>query len=96
MTREEADRMMDSVIREMTDEWEGGPLREDALGVWQGESYIRRVHHAGWALTRFAVTESLIRFNEIKAWDGKLPVYMAGEGTTTVPVLQLGEADSGA
>ncbi len=43
-----------------------------------------------------SLTESLIRFNEIKAWDGKLPVYMAGEGTTTVPVLQLGEADSGA
>ena len=35
-------------------------------------------------------TEALIRFNEIKAWDGKLPVYMAGDGTTTVPVLNLG------
>ena len=37
-----------------------------------------------------SLTENLIRFNEIKSWDGKLPVYMAGEGTTTVPVLQLG------
>ena len=37
-----------------------------------------------------SLTENLIRFNEIKSWDGKLPVYMAGEGATTVPVLQLG------
>ena len=28
--------------------------------------------------------------DEIKSWDGKLPTYMAGEGATTVPVLQLG------
>ena len=39
-----------------------------------------------------SLTESLIRFNEIKVWDGKLPVYMAGEGSTTVPVLQLGQS----
>ncbi len=37
-----------------------------------------------------SLTENLIRFNEIKSWDGKLPTYMAGEGATTVPVLQLG------
>ena len=37
-----------------------------------------------------SLTENLIRFNEVKNWDGKLPTYMAGEGTTTVPVLQLG------
>ena len=37
-----------------------------------------------------SLTDNLIRFNEIKAWDGKLPVYMAGEGATTVPVLELG------
>ena len=36
-----------------------------------------------------SLTENLIRANEIKSWDGKLPVYMAGEGTTTVPVLQM-------
>ncbi len=36
-----------------------------------------------------SLTENLIRFNEVKNWDGKLPVYMAGEGTTTVPVLQM-------
>ena len=37
-----------------------------------------------------SLTENLIRFNEIKNWDGKLPTYMAGEGSTTVPVLQFG------
>ena len=41
-----------------------------------------------------SLTENLIRFNEVKSWDGKLPVYMAGEGATTVPVLQMG-AESG-
>ena len=37
-----------------------------------------------------SLTENLIRSNEIKAWDGKLPVYMAGDGTT-IPVLQFGQ-----
>ena len=36
-----------------------------------------------------SLTDHLIRFNEIKAWDGKLPVYMAGQGTTTLPILNL-------
>ena len=40
-----------------------------------------------------SLTENLIRFNEIKNWDGKLPVYMAGEGSTTVPVLQFGSEE---
>ena len=37
-----------------------------------------------------SLTENLIRFNEIKAWDGKLPTYMSGQGGTTIPVLSLG------
>ncbi len=41
-----------------------------------------------------SLTENLIRFNEVKNWDGKLPTYMAGEGTTTVPVLQMGSDES--
>jgi len=36
-----------------------------------------------------SLTENLIRFNEVKAWDGKLPTYMAGQGATTVPILNL-------
>ncbi len=44
-----------------------------------------------------SLTDNLIRFNEVKTWDGKLPVYMAGEGTSTVPVLNLGSgAETGA
>ena len=42
-----------------------------------------------------SLTENLIRFNEVKNWDGKLPTYMAGEGTTTVPVLQMGATGAG-
>ena len=38
-----------------------------------------------------SLTENLIRSNEIKAWDGKLPTYMAGQGATTVPILNMGE-----
>ena len=37
-----------------------------------------------------SLTEQLLRFNEIKAWDGKLPTYLSGEGAATIPVLQLG------
>ena len=43
-----------------------------------------------------SLTENLIRFNEVKNWDGKLPTYMAGEGTTTVPVLQMGAGETSA
>ena len=40
-----------------------------------------------------SLTDNLIRFNEIKAWDGKLPTYMAGEGTATLPILNLGATE---
>ena len=40
-----------------------------------------------------SLTENLIRFNEVKAWDGKLPTYMAGKGSSTVPILNLGGAE---
>ena len=39
-----------------------------------------------------SLTENLIRFNEVKAWDGKLPTYMAGQGATTMPILNMGGA----
>ncbi|MCR5296203.1 MAG: PD-(D/E)XK nuclease family protein [Clostridiales bacterium] len=54
LTKEQADGIMDRVCAELTREWERGPLGEDALGVWQGEDYLRRVHFAAWTLTRFA------------------------------------------
>ena len=43
-----------------------------------------------------SLTENLIRFNEIKNWDGKLPTYMSGQGGTTIPVLNLGGETEGA
>lgn len=36
-----------------------------------------------------SLTDSLIRYTEVSQWDGQLPTYMAGEGTQTVPVLNL-------
>ena len=41
-----------------------------------------------------SLTENLIRFNEIKSWDGKLPTYMAGQGGTTVPILNMGGTET--
>ena len=45
---------MDGILNELTEEWKEGPLREDAVGAWQGEGYLRRVRHAARVLTRFA------------------------------------------
>ncbi len=53
-TDAQVDGRMDAICAELTEEWEGGPLREDALGIWQGEDCLRRVHHAARVLTRFA------------------------------------------
>lgn len=41
-----------------------------------------------------SLTENLIRFNEVKSWDGKLPTYMAGQGGTTVPILNMGGTEA--
>ena len=51
---ERADAIMDAVCAELTEDWEGTPLKEDALGIWQGETYLRRIYHAARVLTRFA------------------------------------------
>ena len=48
------DGIMDGICAELTQEWEESPLREDALGIWQGEEYLRRVRHAARVLARFA------------------------------------------
>ena len=37
-----------------------------------------------------SLTDSLIKYTEISQWDGQLPTYLAGEGSQTVPVLNLG------
>ncbi len=36
-----------------------------------------------------SLTESLIKWQQANAWDGKLPTYMAGEGSTSLPILDL-------
>ena len=54
LPEERVDGMMDAICAELTTEWEDTPLREDALGIWQGEEYLRRIHHAARVLTRFA------------------------------------------
>ena len=38
-----------------------------------------------------SLTDALIDYTEITQWDGKLPTYMAGGDSTTVPVLDLSE-----
>jgi len=37
-----------------------------------------------------SLTENLIKFNEVKNWNGQLPTYVSGEGSTTLPILQMG------
>ncbi len=38
-----------------------------------------------------SLTENLLKFNEIKAWDGNLPTYVGGG--TTLPILNLTETE---
>ena len=54
MTEEQVDGIMDAICAELTQEWEDSPLREDAVGEWTGEGYLRRVRRAAQVLTRFA------------------------------------------
>ena len=54
ITPEQADGYMDAVCAELTEEWRDSPLRDDAVGEWTGEGYLRRVRHAARVLTRFA------------------------------------------
>lgn len=53
-TEEQVDGYMDAVCAELTQEWEDSPLRDDAVGEWTGEGYLRRVRRAAQTLTRFA------------------------------------------
>lgn len=42
-----------------------------------------------------SLTADLISFNEIKAWNGQLPNYVAGESSTTLPIINMSsEADA--
>ena len=41
-----------------------------------------------------SLTELLIRSNEIEAWDGKLPTYIAGESSATLPILNMTDSST--
>ena len=52
VAEDEVERMMDQVLSPLTLAWEGGPLREYAMGRQLGESYVRAVRRAAWLFTR--------------------------------------------
>ena len=74
LSGERVDELVTGICAEETREWEYGPLREDALGIWQGEDYLRRVRHAARTLTRFAANSDFRTiateqaFGESEAW----------------------------
>ena len=57
------------------------------------EAYATRVRSEAEAEANRKIAESLtkelISFNEIKEWDGRLPAYVGGAGSTTLPILNL-------
>ena len=57
------------------------------------EAYATRVRSEAEAEANRKIAESLtkelISFNEIKEWDGRLPTYVGGEGSMTLPILNL-------
>ena len=53
-TTERVDEVMNRILDDLTVEWEDSPLRDDALGEWRGEGYLRRIRRAARVLTRFA------------------------------------------
>ena len=42
-----------------------------------------------------SLTETLIRWQQAGRWDGKLPTFMGGEGSATLPILNLSGAQEG-
>ena len=41
-----------------------------------------------------SLTDALIRSNEIKAWNGELPTFVSGEGSTTLPILNFSGSET--
>ena len=78
-TPEQVDNYMDAICAELTEEWQDSPLREDALGEWRGEEYLRRVRHAAQVLTRFAANSEFRTIATEKVFgeqDGLPPVVL--------------------
>ena len=42
-----------------------------------------------------SLTDSLIKWQQANNWDGKLPTYMAGESSASLPILNLGGTQQG-
>ena len=79
LTPEQVDGYMDAICAELTEEWKDSPLRDDALGEWTGGEYLRRVHHAAQALTRFAANSEFRTIATEKSFgeqDGLPPIVM--------------------
>ncbi len=38
-----------------------------------------------------SLTKELISFNEVKTWNGQLPTFVSGDGSTTLPILNLNQ-----
>lgn len=79
LSEERTDQLMDAILAEMTQEWQDGPLKGDAVGEWQGEEYLRRVRHAAGVLTRFAANSdfrTLATEQEFGSPEGLPPVLL--------------------
>lgn len=78
---ESIDRLMDKALEPLTEEWENGPLREDAMGRSLGEEYIRSVRRSAWMFTRHARNS---RFTTVGT-----EVRFGGEGGLPPVILTL-------
>lgn len=81
---EDIDRMLDQVLPPLTEEWEGGPLREDPMGRQLGESYIRDVRRAAWMFTTHA------RNSRFTTWGAEVSFGMEGGLPPVMLTLQDG------
>ncbi len=79
-TPEQVDGYMDAICAELTEEWNDTPLRNDAIGEWTGEDYLRRVRRAAQVLTRFAANSDFrtIATEQVFGDAGGLPPVVIG------------------
>ena len=79
LTPEQTDRVMDTILADLTEEWKDSPLRGDALGEWTGEGFVRRVRRAAQVLTRFAANSDFRTIATEKSFgeqDGLPPIVI--------------------
>ena len=41
-----------------------------------------------------SLTQNLIQWKQASTWDGALPTYVSGDGSTTLPILNLGQTET--